>query len=121
MQERKPGCICELDPITGNPTFNNYAECPVHKLDAPDPKLTAKGLIDEFKPLVTTWDCYHDCPRDEGDVTKDAAKCADIVVDKILDVLDTFQRYEYAKILIPFYKEVRDEITKMYNTMGSME
>lgn len=44
----------------------------------------AKELIKKFSPLVTTWDCYHDGPRDEIEITKDAAKCAIVAIDEMI-------------------------------------
>lgn len=50
-------------------------------------KEKALELITKFSPLVTTWDCYHDVRRDDEDITKDASKCAIILVDEVLDQL----------------------------------
>lgn len=97
MQERKPGCICELDPKTGEPIDPHYGECIVHRPDAPDPKTTAKKLIDKM-----TGACCK-CSADGVDAAKEC-------VDEILNVLEPFQRHEYAKVLIPFYRQVKKEI-----------
>ena len=110
MQERKPGCICQLDEKTGEPVDPNYGECPVHKPDAITPKDTAIELINKYKPLVTQWDCYHDVP---AEIMIDSKKCANICVDEILSVLDTFQTHEYAKVLIPHYRQVKEEIKSL--------
>jgi hypothetical protein len=48
----------------------------------------AEQLIDKYKPLVTTWDCYHDTERDEDLVLRDAIKCALIAVDEIISSLE---------------------------------
>lgn len=50
-----------------------------------DAKNKAKSLVDKFKPLVTTWDCYNDTPMDEKYIIADAKKCAIILVDKIIE------------------------------------
>jgi hypothetical protein len=44
------------------------------------PKEKAQELITKFSPLVTTWDCYWDTPRNEDDVVVDAKKCALIAI-----------------------------------------
>lgn len=95
MQERKPGCICELDEKTVEPLVADYEECPVHKPDAPDPKKEAERLVNEFSLTV------------DGSVSRE---CALIAVDEVLGILDTFQRHEYGKVLIPFYQQVKVEI-----------
>jgi hypothetical protein len=98
MQERKVGCICELNSETGEPIVANYAECPVHKPDAITPKDTANDIFMDY---------FDDC-------TKEHAKwCAAKCVDHILSVLGTFQTHEYAKVLIPYYTEVKNEINKL--------
>jgi hypothetical protein len=114
MQERKPSCICELDTETGEPVVANYAECQVHKPDAITPKDTAREFVDKFSTIGM---CGCDCQADY-DMTELLAKeqkdnqkqCAIIITDEILSVLDTFQAHAYAKILIPYYKEVKQEI-----------
>jgi hypothetical protein len=106
MQERKPGCICELDKTTGEPLVANYGECPYHKPDAITPKQTADALIKEFS-AINEW------VGGEGFISagnKIGKKSADMCVDKLLGLLDTFQNHEYAKVLIPYYKEVKKEI-----------
>ena len=40
------------------------------------PSEKAKELVDRYKPLVTTWDCYWDCRLPEEDITSDAKKPA---------------------------------------------
>jgi hypothetical protein len=111
MQERQPGCICELNSETGEPIVSNYAECPVHKPDAITPKDTAKRLVFQYKQ-------YADWNNDYGSAeektnTEKAKKCAIVCVDEILNVLDTFQTHEYAKVLIPYYNSVKEEINKL--------
>jgi hypothetical protein len=50
------------------------------------PEEKAKSLIESYKPLVTTWNCYHDCPAEEEDILRDAKKCALIAVEEIIEV-----------------------------------
>jgi len=96
MKDRQQGCICELNS-EGNPLISNYAECPVHKPDAITPKDMASEILVDF---------FDDC-------TKEHAKwCATKCVDYVLSALDVFQTHEYAKILIPYYKQVKEEIAK---------
>lgn len=45
---------------------------------------TAQELVDKFRPLVTTWDCYNDIPVPEDEIIKDAAKCAVICCEEII-------------------------------------
>lgn len=47
------------------------------------PKEKAEQLIEKYKPLVATWDCYWDSPRNEDGIIEDAKKCALICVDEI--------------------------------------
>lgn len=93
MKERQPGCICELHPETGEPLVANYAECPVHRPDAPSPKEEAERIVEQ--------------------VCLGKALIADKVVDEILSVLDTVKHHEYAKVLIPFYQKVKEEINSL--------
>lgn len=50
------------------------------------PEEKVKELIDKFKPLVTIWNCYDDIPVHDEVVEKDAAKCAIILCDEVLDI-----------------------------------
>jgi hypothetical protein len=108
MQERQPGCICELSE-QGEPLVANYGECPVHKSDAVTPKKTASDLFEKI-----SFEMIPDglSVRTPSVINKSKQMCL-IVVDEILNVLDTFQRHEYAKVLIPFYTEVKNEISKI--------
>ncbi|MES2395643.1 MAG: hypothetical protein V4549_06555 [Bacteroidota bacterium] len=47
-------------------------------------KEKAIELVGKFKPLVTTWDCYWDCPANPDDILKEAKLCALICVDEML-------------------------------------
>jgi hypothetical protein len=106
MKERIPGCICELNEQTGEPIVEKYEMCPVHKSEAPNPKNTAEELVEKFYMIV---DC--DLHAHEGRICSHQAQtCALFHVDEILTMLESFQRHEYVKILIPFYHEVRNEI-----------
>lgn len=48
-------------------------------------KEKAKYLIDQYRPIVTTWDCYNDAPMIEDSIIEDAKKGALIAVDEIID------------------------------------
>ncbi len=101
MQERKPGCICELNSETVEPVVANYAECPVHKPDAISPKDTAIRLVDGF------YNVYGGIQRHQ------AQECAIMEVNDILSILEPFKGHEYAKVLIPFYQNVKQEIQNL--------
>ena len=107
MQERKPGCICELDTESGEPVVDNYAECPVHKPDAITPRETANELIKKFYALEPYEVMEPERRKTAYNKSKDAAT---IAVNEILSVLDAFQRNEYGKILIPHYEQAKKEI-----------
>lgn len=97
MKERQLGCICQLND-EGYPIVSNYPECPVHKPDAITPKDTAIELMHKF------WD----------DRNKEDAKIlCTICVNEILGILDSFQTHAYAKILIPYYQQVKEEINNL--------
>jgi hypothetical protein len=110
MQERKPGCICELDTETGEPLVANYAECPVHKPDAILPKDAAKRLVYKFYSLRPIEIMDDEAKKVAWGVSK---LTANICVDELLSVLEPFQRHEYAKVLIPYYNEVKKEIQNL--------
>lgn len=107
MQERKEGCICQLDAETGEPVVENYGECPVHKQSL-TPADTAKSLVLEMGRTFDKDVQFNEQQRRwlQGYIKKNAIVC----VDQILSVLDTFQTHAYAKVLIPFYNEVKKEI-----------
>lgn len=48
-------------------------------------KEKAKYLIDQYRPIVTSWDCYNDMPMPEEEIIEDAKKGALIAVDEIID------------------------------------
>lgn len=99
MQERKPGCICELDTESGEPVVESYEMCPVHKADAPTPKSTANEIFMKY------WD---DCSPDH------AKWCTAICIDEIIDVLKSFSAHEYAKVLLPHYEQAKLEIPNLW-------
>jgi hypothetical protein len=68
-------------------------------------KEKARELVDKFCPLVTTWDCYNDSPRDDEDIILEAKQCALIAVDEIINVLP-FDNLIY-------WGEVKQEIEKL--------
>jgi hypothetical protein len=49
------------------------------------PKERAERLILKYSPLVTTWDCYWDTPRNEDDVRADAVKCSLVMIEEIME------------------------------------
>jgi len=79
-------------------------------------KEKAKQLIDKFKPLVTTWDCYWDIPRNENLVKQDAKKCASIAVDEIMQEVTIGRKLEWinerkeGKEYIEYWEQVKAEI-----------
>jgi hypothetical protein len=70
------------------------------------PKEKAEELIKKFSPLVTTWDCYWDAPRNEGDVIVDAKQCALIAVDEIMLTSNNIG-------LLYYFEEVKKELEKL--------
>ncbi len=59
----------------------------------------AKELIEKFRPLVKTWDCYNDEPLPDDEIMADMKKCALIAIDfaeKILEEYDE-RTEEYLK------------------------
>ncbi len=63
MEQRKYGCICELNPETGNPVVADYYMCPVHKPNDSLPGMFRKKPVmveavlftDENKDRVYSW------------------------------------------------------------------
>ena len=47
-------------------------------------KEKAKYLIDQYRPIVTSWDCYNDMPIPEEEIIEDAKKGALIAVDEVI-------------------------------------
>jgi hypothetical protein len=76
-----------------------------------EPKEKAKELIKKFSPLVTTWDCYWDAPRNEDDVIVDAKQCAIIAVEFAREFItgDLSERFDKTMYLL----EVKEEIEKL--------
>lgn len=106
MQERKPGCICQLD-TNGTPTVENYSECQVHRPDAPTPKDSANRLIKQHYGLVA----YEVMEPEQRKIAYDIAKqSASITVSEMLDILEAFKNDSYSNILIDFYQKVKSEI-----------
>lgn len=65
------------------------------------PKEKAKYLIDQYRPIVTSWDCYNDEPMPEDSIIEDAKKGALIAVDLINSIVGYYTDY---------WKEVKEEI-----------
>lgn len=83
------------------------------------PQEKAKELVAKFSPLVTTWDCYWDAPRDESLILADSKRCALICVEEILDSFKVFMdsRQEFRHSLenesIAYWNEVKTHIEQM--------
>lgn len=73
------------------------------------PKEKAQELIKKFSPLVTTWDCYWDTPRNEADVIADAKKCALIAVDELIN--DTVASIPFEAQRLQFWNDVKSELS----------
>ena len=110
MKQRKPGCICELNPETNNPLVDNYAMCPVHKPDAPDPKKVANYLVNRFYSLRAYETMSDSGKRAAYNVSKESAV---IATEEILSLIGALTLNEYIKELIPFYQRVKEEIQSL--------
>ncbi len=99
MQERKQGCICELDSETGEPVVENYEMCPVHKSDAPTPKNTVFEIYQKFLVVAPS---------------KIAAQeCTEICINEIINAIKTFGGHSYAIVLLPHYEQAKKEILSL--------
>lgn len=65
------------------------------------PREKAKYLIDQYRPIITSWDCYNDMPMPEDSIIEDAKKGALIAVDEIIQ--NFFSNFDY-------WEEVKQEI-----------
>jgi hypothetical protein len=65
------------------------------------PREKAKWMIDQYRPIVTSWDCYNDMPMPEDSIIEDAKKGALIAVDEIIQ--NFFSNFDY-------WEEVKQEI-----------
>lgn len=110
MQERKPGCICELSTETGEPLVANYAECLVHKSESVDTKQEANSFIYKFyqlRPLELMTD-------DQRSVAWGIAKkSAEISMSKMIELLEKYGDRSYTNTIIPYYKNIYSEIQKL--------
>lgn len=95
MQERKQGCLCELDE-QGRPLVEKYEKCPVHKSEAPTPKDTACAILSPYNGIAPN--------------RLAAYQCAEICIDQIIDVIKTFGGHSYAIVLLPHYEQAKKEI-----------
>jgi hypothetical protein len=59
------------------------------------PREKAKYLIDQYRPIVTSWDCYNDMPMPEDSIIEDAKKGALIAVDEIISMFAGYTTYWY--------------------------
>lgn len=74
-------------------------------------KEKAEELAKKFIPNVQGWDCYHDSPRDELDVMKDAKACALIAVDEI--IYQVFVDAASGSERMKFWQYVRQELENL--------
>jgi hypothetical protein len=99
MEQRKPGCICQLDDNTGIPVVEHYEECPVHRSEAPDPKKDARRIFDSIIYYTNN---------------KAIAKtCSIVCVDEVLTILRENENSFYNRALGSFYEQVRVELTNL--------
>jgi hypothetical protein len=77
-----------------------------------NPKEKALELIKQFSPLVTTWNCYWDTPRDEDEVIKDAKQCALILVNETESELKRIDvKFNLGmEGTLQFWKDVKNEL-----------
>jgi hypothetical protein len=77
------------------------------------PQEKAKELIAKFSPLVTTWDCDWDEPRNKNDTIVDAKRCALISIDETIEELKGFDSLDgYSISRIGFLNDVKSELSK---------
>lgn len=82
------------------------------------PQEKATELVEKYKPLVTTWDCYWDTPRNDDEVKEDAKQCALIAVEEIIKAnpiipLTYMLESEAIDAGIEYWNEVKSEIEKL--------
>lgn len=78
-------------------------------------KAEAQELVDRFKPLVTIWDCYNDCPESEELITKDAKLCAIIAIEQVEKFMEMDDKHNgdchYANSHWPgYYNKLKEQI-----------
>lgn len=74
------------------------------------PKETAISLVEKYKPLVTTWDCYNDIPALDEDILRDAKACAIIAVDEILNIDWIIPENGNVNLTYNYWQEVKKQI-----------
>lgn len=76
------------------------------------PREKALELIYKYQNLVTTWDCYNDCPCEIEHMLPDMKECALITVNEILELLtlasDLNMLYRSEKVV--YWQEVKKQI-----------
>lgn len=70
------------------------------------PREKAKWMIDQYRPIVTSWDCYNDMPMPEDSIIEDAKKGALIAVDLIIDLCWKLAKFDQYR----FWNDVAKEI-----------
>ena len=75
------------------------------------PKEKAEEIVDKFKPLVTTWDCYNDEPLGYDYILEDAKQCALVAVGEILDIVSSDESAIIVEL--QFWQQVKQEIEKL--------
>ena len=102
-----------IDIINTDDIDNGYN--PLNHITNPHPTAMtaqekAQELINKFSPLVTTWDCYWDTPRNDDDIAFDAKRCALIAVDELINDGDASSPFEEQRL--KFWIDVKKEINK---------
>lgn len=77
------------------------------------PKEKAKYLINQYRPIVKSWDCYNDEPMPEDEIIKDAKKGALIAVQEIIILLDELPTNEDVIEQFAYFIKLKQEIKKL--------
>ncbi len=78
-------------------------------------------LLEKYRPLIPTWDYYNDTPRYPDHIKEDKKRCALIVVDEIIEALETttghctLRKLDYQEVQHDFeyWQRVKQEIQKL--------
>jgi hypothetical protein len=77
------------------------------------PKEKAQELVELYKPLVTTWDCYWDTARNEEDIISDAKQCALIAVNEVIFSLPLMPYGMQYLCKRDYWEDIKQEIEKL--------